>query len=211
MVGLSRKKFASLCGLSPTSIYYYEKGDRVPTSKCLRKILAAFHINQKRFFKDIDMKRERIARRIAIDEKWLRQQYVEKKLTASSIAEKIGHSKSTILVRLKEYRIPRRPKFGRLGPQKPTSYPDVVETLTDNPNEAKKLLALLSHREGEVIRKRLGLDNGPIQTLEQIGQALGLTRERVRQIQNKALKKLSLAMESELSKSQNMALLTKRA
>lgn len=211
LLGISRKKFASLAGVSPTSIYYYEKGYRTPTDKCLQKILGAFHINPKKFYKDLDAKRENNARRIAVDEKWLRQQYVEKKLTASAIAEKIGHSKSTVLARLKEYQIVRRPKFGRLGPQKPTKYPEVMETLTKNPNEAKKLLALLSRREEEIIGKRLGLEEGRVQTLEQIGRDLGLTRERVRQIQNSALEKLISATERTLINLPDVAVMAKRA
>ena len=57
---------------------------------------------------------------------------------------------------------------------------------------AKALAACLSGREEKVIRACYGLDQGTGQTLEQIGGELGVTRERVRQIRDKALAKIRL-------------------
>ena len=59
-------------------------------------------------------------------------------------------------------------------------------------------LARLVKRDAEVLRMRYGLPNGEPMTLKQIGEKLSLTRERVRQIENEALRKLSLFMSSEL-------------
>ena len=53
-----------------------------------------------------------------------------------------------------------------------------------------KVLSLLSSREAQVIRLRFGIGGGSPQTLEQVGQHFGVTRERIRQIEAKALKKL---------------------
>ena len=53
-----------------------------------------------------------------------------------------------------------------------------------------KVLSSLSSREAQVIRLRFGIGGGIPQTLEQIGQHFGVTRERIRQIEAKALKKL---------------------
>jgi RNA polymerase primary sigma factor len=54
----------------------------------------------------------------------------------------------------------------------------------------RELVGNLNDREVDILRARFGLDGGPRQNLEQVGQRLGITRERVRQIQNIALGKL---------------------
>lgn len=55
----------------------------------------------------------------------------------------------------------------------------------------RQLLYLLPSRERRVLELRYGFDNGQHRTLEEVGQVFGLTRERIRQIEVKALKKLS--------------------
>jgi RNA polymerase primary sigma factor len=54
----------------------------------------------------------------------------------------------------------------------------------------ERMLATLTPREEEVLRKRFGLGEKSEQTLREIGQEFGVTRERIRQIEAKALKKL---------------------
>ncbi len=54
----------------------------------------------------------------------------------------------------------------------------------------KKALAELGVREQEVVRLRFGLDDGKLRTLEEVGAAFGVTRERVRQIEAKTMNKL---------------------
>jgi RNA polymerase primary sigma factor len=51
-------------------------------------------------------------------------------------------------------------------------------------------LSELSERESRVVRLRFGLDDGQMRTLEEVGRELGVTRERVRQIESKTLAKL---------------------
>lgn len=59
--------------------------------------------------------------------------------------------------------------------------------LKDKINE---VLNTLSPREARILRLRFGLDNGRSYTLEEVGQKFGLTRERIRQIEGKALRQL---------------------
>jgi RNA polymerase primary sigma factor len=58
------------------------------------------------------------------------------------------------------------------------------------------LLAVIDERESKILKLRYGLDSGEPLTLEKIGQRLGLTRERVRQIENEALERLHRIMAS---------------
>jgi RNA polymerase primary sigma factor len=57
-------------------------------------------------------------------------------------------------------------------------------------SDAAKLLAILTPREQQVLRLRFGLGGGRDYTLEEVGRRLSLTRERIRQIEQKALRKL---------------------
>ena len=52
------------------------------------------------------------------------------------------------------------------------------------------VLETLTPREEKVLRLRFGLDDGRSRTLEDVGQEFGVTRERIRQIEAKALRKL---------------------
>ena len=56
--------------------------------------------------------------------------------------------------------------------------------------EIEDALDKLTPREREVIRMRFGLDDGSPRTLEEVGRSFKVTRERIRQIEAKALKKL---------------------
>ncbi|HEY8041287.1 MAG TPA: sigma-70 family RNA polymerase sigma factor [Polyangiaceae bacterium] len=56
----------------------------------------------------------------------------------------------------------------------------------------RELLSILTVRERQVLRMRFGLDGGTERTLAEIGESFALTRERIRQIETKALRKLRL-------------------
>ena len=56
--------------------------------------------------------------------------------------------------------------------------------------QVQDVLSSLSDREQKIVRMRFGLDNGKSHTLEEVGQEFAVTRERIRQIEAKALAKL---------------------
>lgn len=67
------------------------------------------------------------------------------------------------------------------------SFAAELDQLRDDVREA---LLELNPREQEVIALRFGLDDGQVRTLEEVGKAFGVTRERIRQIESKTLAKL---------------------
>jgi RNA polymerase primary sigma factor len=70
--------------------------------------------------------------------------------------------------------------------------PDEALGDTELSRETRELLKLLSPREEQVLRMRFGIDSPGDQTLEEVGKSFELTRERIRQIETKALRKLRL-------------------
>ena len=69
------------------------------------------------------------------------------------------------------------------GPADATSTALLAEAL-------KEILDTLTEREADVLRMRFGMYDGRTHTLEEVGQIFGVTRERIRQIENKAIRKL---------------------
>jgi RNA polymerase primary sigma factor len=61
-------------------------------------------------------------------------------------------------------------------------------------NEVGGLLEILNDREKKIITQRFGFNGGKRKTLEEVGEKLGVTRERIRQLQNNALSKLRRAL-----------------
>jgi len=68
--------------------------------------------------------------------------------------------------------------------------PEKTAALTNLREQLKKAIQSLNPKERQVISLRYGLENGIMYTLEEIGKIFGITRERVRQIEIKALEKL---------------------
>ena len=64
--------------------------------------------------------------------------------------------------------------------------------------QVKRALDMLTFREHEIMKLRYGLDGGYAYTLEEVGKLFKVTRERVRQIEAKALRKLRHPTRSQL-------------
>jgi RNA polymerase primary sigma factor len=103
--------------------------------------------------------------------------------TPYSLEMKIGEEEGTELGEVLRDRSVRSPEDTALD--------------SDLSNEVERALAPLSDREKEVLRLRYGLGADREYTLEEIGKRLSVTRERVRQIESRALQKLRVAKQRE--------------
>jgi len=68
---------------------------------------------------------------------------------------------------------------------------------TGSVTEPDSRLSVLTRRERQVIELRFGLNGEPPRTLEEVGREFGVTRERIRQIENTTLKKLETLPEAQ--------------
>lgn len=80
--------------------------------------------------------------------------------------------------------------LGEVVPDDRSKGPDVELMDSDNLRHVFEMLDKMDQREATILRMRFGLDNSEPKTLKEIGEALGLTRERVRQIEGDALNRL---------------------
>jgi RNA polymerase primary sigma factor len=79
--------------------------------------------------------------------------------------------------------------------------PDSVMATTALTHEIRDALNILTSREEEIIRLRFGIDQDSTYTLDEIGRRFDLTRERIRQIEKRALEKLASSEMGEILKS----------
>ena len=80
--------------------------------------------------------------------------------------------------------------LGDFVPDERTMGPEEYATVEMLKEELRSVLSTLTEREEKVLKLRFGLDDGQCRTLEEVGQIFGVTRERIRQIEAKALRKL---------------------
>jgi RNA polymerase primary sigma factor len=124
--------------------------------------------------------------------------------TDEEFAEEIGIS-SAKLSQLKTVSIRPASLDAPIGDDDSTEFSELIgdedaqtpfELLRDKSmrDELSELLEVLDDREREIIFKRFGLDGGKSKTLEEVGEKFGVTRERIRQLQNIALAKLRRAL-----------------
>jgi RNA polymerase primary sigma factor len=81
-------------------------------------------------------------------------------------------------------------QLGDLLEDPDAAFPLEAAMATDLTNEAARALSLLTARERTILRLRFGIGERTERTLEEVGTVFGVTRERIRQIEAKALKKL---------------------
>lgn len=125
---------------------------------------------------------------------------LDREPTVEEIAEKMGISSSKV-IEYQSYISDTISLDTKIGDEDGLSLGDLIS----NPNiknpfeeitneeyreELKRILSELNPREYQVITLRFGILDGNTHTLEEIGNIIGLTRERVRQIESKALRKL---------------------
>ncbi len=129
------------------------------------------------------------------------QQSLGRDATPAEIAEKLGDKTEAEVKDIISYLQSPVSLESPVGEDGEDSLGDLVEDRTETtPEEAmdilarqeevKELLGSLTDREQQVIRLRYGLGEERPQTLEEIGSMLGVTRERVRQIEARAMEKL---------------------
>jgi RNA polymerase primary sigma factor len=76
-----------------------------------------------------------------------------------------------------------------------TITPDKVAALQLLKDHVREIIGELSPREQKILEMRFGIDDGVAHTLEEVGQEFGVTRERIRQIEAKALEKIQNHMD----------------
>ena len=82
-------------------------------------------------------------------------------------------------------------------PDEKTASPDVIVQDEETINRMVELVDKLDERERVILELRFGLNGDRPQTLEEVSQTIGRTRERVRQLQNQALEKLKAELEED--------------
>src|SRR6516225_3730434 len=85
-------------------------------------------------------------------------------------------------------------EFGEIVADKDARTPFELFREKDMRDELSELLEVLDDRERKIIFERFGLSSGKPKTLEEVGKRFGVTRERIRQLQNIALAKLRRAL-----------------
>ncbi len=122
------------------------------------------HVTLDEIAVDLDLSRDRVA------------EILRHAIPPASLSEPVGHESKAELGDVVE-------DHGAVSP-----FDSAATSLL--PAEVAKMLAGLDEREREILQLRFGIDRGSPRTLEEVGVCFGLTRERIRQIEAKAMAKL---------------------
>ena len=125
--------------------------------------------------------------------------------TDEELAEELGMTPSRV-AQMRTAAIRPASLDAPIGDDESNSYSEIIaDENADTPYEQleeqtvtrmlQEMVKTLDPREGTILRYRFGLDGGTEKTLEEVGEKFGVTRERVRQIQNIALNKLRRMIE----------------
>jgi RNA polymerase primary sigma factor len=91
----------------------------------------------------------------------------------------------------------RDTKLGSFIPDEDAVSPLAATVQNNLTLEIKKALVCLNPREAKILQMRFGINERRTYTLEEVGQKFGITRERIRQIEARALRKLKQSEKSE--------------
>jgi RNA polymerase primary sigma factor len=127
------------------------------------------------------------------------EQSLERAPTAEELAHALGRSVAQVHTMQAQQTpvlsldAPLADGKGRLGDvmaDETTPPPNEAAFMAERTTQIEQCLQALTPRERAIVRARFGLDDGQEHTLEELGQGLQLSRERVRQIEARALEKL---------------------
>ncbi len=127
-------------------------------------------------------------------------QELEREPTAAELAQRLGISEERVC-EIRKFAMEPVSLETPVGDEEDTHLGDFIRddqgampadeaAMTVLREQLGEVLKTLSPREQQVIRLRFGLDDGHVRTLEEVGQCFHVTRERIRQIEGKALRKL---------------------
>jgi RNA polymerase primary sigma factor len=128
---------------------------------------------------------------------------LEQSLERAPTAEELSHALERSVAQVHTTQVQQTPVFsldapladgesrlGDLMADETTPLPSEAAFIAERTTQIEQCLQALTPREQAIVRARFGLDNGEEHTLKELGQGLQLSRERVRQIEARALEKL---------------------
>ena len=173
------------CGVSETQCFVLVEIGRKP------------NISVKELAEILRLDKSGISRTV---EELVRKKYVERKPSEEELSEAMGITINKLREIIKVAQEPLSLETP-IGKEEDSRLGDFIEDKeADAPvkmvasellkEDLAEVLCTLSPRERDVLRLRFGMDDGRQRTLEEVGQLFGVTRERIRQIEAKALRKL---------------------